>query len=128
MRVAAAALLGGAELSQAADPAARVDSTTTPRRVLLAFEGGRLLGSELLQRARGAPTLRLRQGETVELQWRSDRPMVLHLHGYGLEAQAGPSGPATMRWVARAAGRFPVETHGADGRHATVLYVEVHPR
>jgi FtsP/CotA-like multicopper oxidase with cupredoxin domain len=78
--------------------------------------------------ARGAPTLRLRQGETVELHWSSDRPVVLHLHGYGIEAQAAPGSPATMRLAARVAGRFAVETHRADGRHAALLYLEVHPR
>lgn len=70
----------------------------------------------------------MRQGETVELHWSSDRDAILHLHGYGLETRVSPGGEAVMSFKARAAGRFPVETHDAEGRHRAVVYVEVHPR
>jgi hypothetical protein len=35
--------------------------------------------------------------------------------------------PATMRFVARASGRFPIEIHSKDGRRV-VGYIEVRPR
>ena len=107
---------------------ARPGAAEPARRIALVLEAGRLRPGPELTPARGAPTLRLRQGETVELHWSSDRPVVLHLHGYGIEAQAAPGSPATMRLAARVAGRFAVETHRADGRHAALLYLEVHPR
>lgn len=75
-----------------------------------------------------APTLVLAQGDTIELRWTSDRDMVLHLHGYDIEAHVGPERNAAMAFEARAAGRFPVETHDADGRHRVVLYIEMHPK
>ena len=53
--------------------------------------------------------------------------MALHLHGYDLETQAAPGLDGVMSFVARAAGRFPVETHDAQGRHRAVVYIEVHP-
>ena len=41
---------------------------------------------------------------------------------------AAPGSPAPMRLAARVAGRFAVETHRAEGRHAALLYLEVQPR
>lgn len=77
--------------------------------------------------AAGERTVRVTRGETVELAWTSDEAAVIHLHGYDLEAAPAPGAPQLMRFVARATGRFPVEIHGASGRHATLIYVEVHP-
>ena len=76
----------------------------------------------------GDKTVRVVKGDTVELRWTSDRPVELHLHGYDLQVRANPDAPQVMRFEARATGRFPVETHGSSGRHATLIYVEVHPR
>jgi len=69
----------------------------------------------------------------VEINWRADRPMILHLHGYDIEAAPGPDKPATMTFTARATGRFPIEIHsstaeGKGGRHVTLNHLEVHPR
>lgn len=74
-----------------------------------------------------APTLVLTEGERVDLRWTSDRDVVLHFHGYDLEARIGPERDAAMVFEARAAGRFPVETHDTDGRYRAVLYIEIYP-
>jgi hypothetical protein len=85
--------------------------------------------------------LRATEGERVELRWTADESLVLHLHGYDIEARVAPDKPAVTSFTARLTGRFPVEIHvdGAPGRsgssakssshhHVTLLHVEVHPR
>jgi hypothetical protein len=82
----------------------------------------------------GMRLVRVKQGDTVKLRWTSDRPMVLHLHGYDIERKVEPGGVAEMSFVARAAGRFPVEEHKpeAKGGHshgeAALVHIEVLPR
>jgi FtsP/CotA-like multicopper oxidase with cupredoxin domain len=78
--------------------------------------------------AAGPRSLRVRQGDTVELRWHTDRVSVIHLHGYDVETRTEPGAVAVMRFEARATGRFPVEMHAPSGRHVTLLYLEVHPR
>jgi hypothetical protein len=73
-------------------------------------------------------TLRVKQGDEVELRWSSDRPIELHLHGYDIEMKVAPHAPAVMAFKASIPGRFPVETHGqGKGPHRPVLYLEVYP-
>ncbi len=73
-------------------------------------------------------TLRVRQHDAVELRWRSDRAIELHLHGYDIHAAVGPQAPATMRFSARLAGRFAVAEHRkAAHSHRAIVYLEVHP-
>jgi hypothetical protein len=98
------------------------------RRIAVDLREGRAEGEGIVRPARGAGTLRLRQGERVEILWSVDRPADIHLHGYGVEVHAAVGAVATMAFTARAAGRFAVEVHDAGGRHVTVLYLEVHPR
>ncbi|MFN8926675.1 MAG: hypothetical protein ACK5WM_14105 [Rhodospirillales bacterium] len=98
------------------------------RRIAVDLREGRAEGEGIVRPARGAGTLRLRQGERVEILWSVDRPADIHLHGYGVEVRAAVGAVATMAFTARAAGRFAVEVHDAGGRHVTVLYLEVHPR
>jgi hypothetical protein len=79
-------------------------------------------------------TLRVKQGDAVELRWTSDRPLRLHLHGYDIELRVRPGEPAVMAFKAAEAGRFGLTTvregdgntrgHQHGGR---VLYLEVHP-
>lgn len=84
----------------------------------------------------GAETLRVEQGDQVEVRWTSDRAATLHLHGYDLELEVTPAAPARVRFEAHATGRFPVTLHGAEGGshgghgggEPVVLYIEVHPR
>jgi len=79
-------------------------------------------------RAKGDDTLKVRQGDQVQVHFSSDRPMVLHLHGYDIDARVTPAAPATVTFKADLAGRFPVHEHreGA-GNHRAVLFIEVHP-
>ena len=78
--------------------------------------------------------IRVRQGDAVKLRWTTDRPIVLHLHGYDIETKAEPGGVAEMAFTARATGRFPIEEHkpNARGGHshgeAPLVRIEVYPR
>ena len=73
-------------------------------------------------------TIVIAQGAQVEVQWRSDRPIALHLHGYDIETKVTPPATAVMAFAARLAGRFPVTEHRQDGRHhRAVAYLEVRP-
>lgn len=108
---------------------ARAQATSPPPRLIeLTLDGDRVSAPGLVRTGSAAPTLRLAQGESVVLRWSAARPTVLHLHGYRLAAEAGPGKVAELAFTARAAGRFAVETHRADGRHAALLYLEVLPR
>jgi len=109
----AAAVVATASLAQAgsAPPAARTFT--------VAVAGGKVKGSD---------TLKVKQGERVELHFTSDQPMVLHLHGYELQAKVEPPKPSVLAFKADLTGRFPVHQHreGA-GSHRAVLFVEVYP-
>jgi hypothetical protein len=90
------------------------------------IENGRV--AEHLRRAR------VRQGDAVRLRWSTDRPIVLHLHGYDIETKVMPGAVAEMAFIARATGRFPVEEHKPDasGSHShgevPLVRLEVRPR
>lgn len=78
--------------------------------------------------------IRVKQGDAVRLRWTSDRPIILHLHGYDIEKKVEPGKVTEMAFEARATGRFPVEEHSADAKgghahgHAPLARVEVLPR
>jgi hypothetical protein len=78
--------------------------------------------------------IRVKQGDAIRLRWTTDRPIVLHLHGYDIETKVEPGAVAEMAFEARATGRFPVEEHkpNAKGGHshgeAPFVRVEVRPR
>ena len=76
-------------------------------------------------------TLRVTEGDTVELVWTTDEDVELHLHGYDIELNVSTDAAAVMAFEAHATGRFPITSHGFgdshDG-HQTLLYLEVHPR
>ena len=83
-------------------------------------------------------TVRVKRGETVQIRWRADEPVLLHVHGYDLEVRLSPEAPASMRFQAAIAGRFAITAHefGADATHGarprrqretTLLYIEVLP-
>jgi hypothetical protein len=79
-------------------------------------------------RVKGDDTLKVRQGEQVEVRFSSDQPVVLHLHGYEVEAKVTPPGAALMSFKANLPGRFPVHEHRTGaGNHRALLFVEVHP-
>jgi FtsP/CotA-like multicopper oxidase with cupredoxin domain len=104
---------------------AMADQTAHKQVIEIAVTDGKV-HSESSERSGGLPVIRVRQGRTVELRWSSDITITIHLHGYDIETRVPHNGEATMHFVARAAGRFPVEQHDRDG-HATLLYLEVRP-
>jgi hypothetical protein len=78
--------------------------------------------------------IRVRQGDAVKLRWTTDRPIILHLHGYDIETKVEPGAVAEMAFTARATGRFPIEEHrpNAKGGHShgetPLVRIEVRPR
>ena len=84
--------------------------------------------------AQGMQLIRVHQGDAVKLRWTSDRPIVLHLHGYDIESKVDPGAVTEMAFTARATGRFPIEEHKptAKGSHshgeAPLVRIEVRPR
>jgi len=76
---------------------------------------------------RRAPVFMVQQGDEVALCVESKSALDVHLHGYDVAANVSKMEPATMRFVARASGRFPIEIHSKDGRRV-VGYIEVRPR
>jgi hypothetical protein len=70
----------------------------------------------------------------VKLRWTSDRPIILHLHGYDIENKVEPGIVSEMAFVARATGRFSVEEHKSDAKgghshgEAALVRIEVLPR
>jgi hypothetical protein len=90
-----------------------------------------------IEKGRVPPSMRLvrvKEGDAVKLRWTSDKPIVLHLHGYDIETKVEPGAVAEMAFAARATGRFPVEEHkpNAKGGHshgeAPLVRIEVRPR
>jgi hypothetical protein len=76
--------------------------------------------------------IRVKQNDVVKLEWSSDRPMTIHLHGYDIEKQITPGATTEMMFTARATGRFMVEPHLAKPsgghEHGDVLVtIEVYP-
>ena len=104
----------------------------------LAMAQGREIVFDLrIEKGRVAPNMRLvrvRQGDTVKLRWTSDRPILLHLHGYDIETKVEPGTTAEMTFTARTTGRFPVEEHKPSTRgghshgEAPLVRIEVQPR
>ena len=90
-----------------------------------------------VEKGKVAPNMRLirvKQGDAVRLRWTTDRPIMLHLHGYDLEKTVEPGATTEMAFTAHATGRFPVEEHkpNAKGGHshgeAPLVRIEVRPR
>ncbi len=89
------------------------------RRFSVAVRGGRVADEQR--------TLRVREGDRVEIAFTSDRALLLHLHGIDIETTVTPGRPGVMAFDAAVTGRFPVEAHNGGGRGGLV-YVEIHPR
>lgn len=93
----------------------------------LRIEQGRILDTMRL--------VRVHQGDVVKLRCTSDRPVVLHLHGYDIEKRVAAGAVAELVFTASATGRFPIEIHplGADAggqahEAAPLALIEVYPR
>ena len=85
-----------------------------------------------------ATTIRVKRGDAVLLRWRTDEAVSLHIHGYDVRANLSAAAPASMRFDAGVAGRFPITAHEFGGvagpdprpkshREVTLLYLEVLP-
>ena len=78
--------------------------------------------------------IRVKQGDTVKINWTTDEPTEVHLHGYEMKKTLTPGETAPMVLKARATGRFSIVSHGfgkSRGKHSEeipLLYLEVHPR
>ena len=78
--------------------------------------------------------IRVKEGDVVRLRWTSDRPLVLHLHGYDIEKRVSAGQVAELSFTAYATGRFPIHVHAAGGSgghshdEAPLAVVEVYPR
>jgi len=106
---------------------ATIATAQTPEVVFdLKIEKGRV--------AQNMRLIRVKQGDAVRLRWTTDRPIILHLHGYDIETKVEPGAVAEMAFEARATGRFPVEEHtpNVKGGHShgetALVRVEVRPR
>ena len=79
-------------------------------------------------------TIKVLEGDLVELQWIADEKLTLHLHGYDVTLKLEAGKPGTLGFTAHAAGRYPLAIHRSTdhktgGHHkSAVLHVEVHPR
>ena|SRR5215470_11990256 len=80
-------------------------------------------------------SIRVKQGDVVKLRWSTDRPVIVHLHGYDIEKAVKPGVATDMTFTARATGRFAVHLHQAAGapagqahEEAPLVSVEVYPR
>jgi hypothetical protein len=77
--------------------------------------------------------IRVKQNDVVKLEWSTDRPLSVHLHGYDIEKEVKPGTVTEMTFIARATGRFTVEPHVGktpSGGHAhgdALVTVEVYP-
>jgi hypothetical protein len=78
--------------------------------------------------------IRVKQNDVVKLRWKSDRSLLLHLHGYDIEQKVEPGAVAEMTFTARATGKFSVHVHtpkagsGGHTHEAPVVQIEVYPR
>ena len=77
--------------------------------------------------------IRVKQNDAVKLEWSTDKPISVHLHGYDIEKEIAPGAVTDMTFTARATGRFTVEPHLAktpSGGHAhgdVLVTIEVYP-
>jgi hypothetical protein len=77
--------------------------------------------------------IRVKQNDVVKLEWRTDKPLTVHLHGYDIEQELQPGTVMEMTFTARATGRFTVEPHigrTPSGGHAhgdVLVTIEVYP-
>src|SRR6266403_1419736 len=77
--------------------------------------------------------IRVKQNDIVKLEWSTDKPLTVHLHGYDIEQELKPGTVTEMTFTARATGRFTVEPHigrTPSGGHAhgdVLVTIEVYP-
>jgi len=124
---AAALLLSGVwSVSSAQTPPTNPASArSAPTELAVKSFDLKLVEGKLIDRP---DTLRVKQGDTVQLRWISDLAMSLHLHGYDIAIAVQRDVPTVTSFAARLPGRFPVSDHSAGAaRERTLLYLEVLP-
>lgn len=98
-------------------------ATAEERHFALALKAGAL--------PKDMQTIKVKQGDSVELKWTSDRPIKMHLHGYDMQIAVKPGEPTVTAINAKIAGRFSVEklADKGGGHHhgGKILYFEVYP-
>ena len=73
-------------------------------------------------------TIRISEGDFVKINWQTDYPIELHLHGYDQLLKLTKNGSGTITFRAHTAGRFPVNFHSKDSHdHGNILYIEIYP-
>jgi len=79
--------------------------------------------------------IRVKQGDVVTLRWTTDRPLVVHLHGYDIEQRIAAGSVTELAFTAFATGRFPIHLHAPGegaaahaNEDAPLVTVEVYPR
>jgi hypothetical protein len=73
--------------------------------------------------------LAVHQNDQVVIRFRSDKPVQVHLHGYDIESDVVPNVVTSMRFIATATGRFPIELHSREAlKQPRLAYLEVRPR
>lgn len=118
LAIAALAVAAAGGIEPLSLPESRAQSS--PKAFDLAIANGRVSVK--------GDTIRVKKGDHVELRWSSDRPIVLHLHGYDIVRRVAPDSGVAMEFKAHLTGRFPVSEHKDHGRHERpILYLEVHP-
>lgn len=84
------------------------------------------------QVAKDMRVLHAKQDDSVRLQWTSDRPLKLHLHGYDIEKTVTPGQVTEFIFKAHASGRFPINVHANEPSQEhtedVLVYLEVYPR
>ena len=75
---------------------------------------------------RSTRTVRVKEGDFVEISWKADSDIELHLHGYDLLLRLKSGELRKLSFQAHTAGRYPVSTHGSGG-HGALIYIEIHP-
>lgn len=61
------------------------------------------------------PTIKVKQGDDVTLNIRTDVAGEIHLHGYDLRQDLLPGTSQAIKFTANATGNFPIEFHEAVG-------------
>jgi hypothetical protein len=100
------------------------------------MQGDRSFVLRVEDAAKEPAVMRVQKGDRVHLLVETNRAVVLHIHGLGLEFAATPTRPGEIQLTVKATGRFPVHVHdtadpgGAKGHHhrAPFAYLEVHPK
>ena len=118
-------LLPSLALALCANSTATVASRAAEVSYVLPITNGRVPANMRL--------IRVKRNDVVKLEWSTDKPISVHLHGYDIEKDVKPGAVAEMTFVARATGRFTVEPHvgktpsGGHGHGDVLVTIEVYP-